>query len=594
MKTNYIFGFKNLNVFAYLVFLSMPLFSQHANQPIDRSEQRLRDAELVATIEGALFYLYDNQILDRKGKKSAYFDACEEGDGCLNTYLLKLPVVGESRVPIPFLIDLQNSKGEWGSTIHFLPKLYRSKRTPLGMLSSNLFVPQFITYPFLFFREENPGGLISLMLKESWFLDKNYKRGGGYNFWMRSKEFPDFVGPRNLPYKYMKPVVYGYVDPYANLLWKILLRNMKLPPKSWFYQCLDSTQNKTDATAIFNIPDDADDTSVTVAMQKLKTQFYRSMPDSFFHRPENFYVDYDAIKFLGRFRDLNRRAEDGRDFWKGKNSGAFLTWLKDEKLPIFSKPEEGIIPLGVNNVDCVINANVIFVLGVLGWKNFPGYRNAVKLMHRAIAEKRWPECGLYYPQYMMFPYVVSRAYRDGNNPALRRSIKILLRDILKIQKQYAEEFPDKKGAFPGGEDTSDILSTALGLATLLNIGSDIAEELGMEKQYRESIEHAVRYLLREKRKIRIKNRKDFKNFTNKPKYGFYWGDGLFFTSSYWDLAHWRSEPFTAAMVLEALTKYLLNYEDKRDINALKGPRLLIREYTGQHARHKRKIEMVSH
>jgi hypothetical protein len=36
--------------------------------------------------------------------------------------------------------------------------------------------------------------------------------------------------------------------------------------------------------------------------------------------------------------------------------------------------------------------------------------------------------------------------------------------------------------------------------------------------------------------------------------------GLFFAASFWDLAHWRSQSFTVAMVLEALTKYALAYD----------------------------------
>jgi len=36
--------------------------------------------------------------------------------------------------------------------------------------------------------------------------------------------------------------------------------------------------------------------------------------------------------------------------------------------------------------------------------------------------------------------------------------------------------------------------------------------------------------------------------------------GLFFAASFWDLAHWRSQAFTVAIALEALTKYALAYD----------------------------------
>ena len=62
---------------------------------------------------------------------------------------------------------------------------------------------------------------------------------------------------------------------------------------------------------------------------------------------------------MSRYRDIDRRWEYPSDGWKKKNSGAFLTWLKDENLDARASfdTKTGTIPYGVNNVDCVVNAN---------------------------------------------------------------------------------------------------------------------------------------------------------------------------------------------------------------------------------------------
>ena len=39
-----------------------------------------------------------------------------------------------------------------------------------------------------------------------------------------------------------------------------------------------------------------------------------------------------------------------------------------------------------------------------------------------------------------------------------------------------------------------------------------------------------------------------------------WSSGLFFSASFQDLAQWRSRAYTAAIVIEALAKYLLGYD----------------------------------
>ncbi|MCK5686655.1 hypothetical protein KAJ27_21135, partial [bacterium] len=354
-----------------------------------------------------------------------------------------------------------------------------------------------------------------------------------------------------------------------------------VPSREWVSECLNKELNTSGASALFNIPNDADDTSTAVALQLIRKQLSdKYTDDPFFNNSHNFEIDLPALMLASSYRDIGRldKYEDGRDSWKGKNSGAFLTWYRDETMPIFSSPQKGIIPLGKNNVDAVVNANVVFALGLAGKKDVPGYKESIKLLNRAIEERTWPRCGLYYPQYVIFPYVVSRAFRDGGNNGLKTGMKTLLDDLLTIQKEYGDKKSSHKGAFPGGEDKTDYLATALGVTSLLNIGIDIAREEGKLIPYNKAIKDGIYYLLKNRKKYKVKNFDTVgRDKLSEKISGYTWDCGLFFSASFWDLAHWRSEAYTNAMVLEAFTKYLLGYEFG-GVTIMHGRRLHIKSY----------------
>ena len=127
--------------------------------------------------------------------------------------------------------------------------------------------------------------------------------------------------------------------------------------KPWIKRCLRDETNFTGGAAFFNVPNDADDSSVAIS-----TRYLHSLRNGRKLSSD----DLEVLRLFCLYRDLNRVMEDGRDSYKGKDSGAFLTWLKDENQPTFTTPNTGVIPLGVNNVDAVVNANVLFsfILGV--------------------------------------------------------------------------------------------------------------------------------------------------------------------------------------------------------------------------------------
>lgn len=551
------------------------------------AKSRTDNFELKKTIFGILVYLNDTQVIDRAGTRSSVFDASDAGDGCDGKVEFNVPFFrNELQLPAMPPIKVRNLEGEWNSTVHFLPKKTGAKgQSIIAIPDSNLFVPSFVVYPLFLFRESGVDAdkrLISSMMKNSWNIDKKYKRGDAYNFWLPMIDGPKYVGPYNIPLdKAIVPLAKIYVNPKLKLFWKRFTAKLNVPSPDWVISCLDSENNPSGVSALFNIPNDSDDSSTALSIQKLKSGFFKAYPDDpFFCDASNFAIDYPVADVIARYRDVNRdpKFEDGRDSWKGFNTGAFLTWLKDETAPTFASAETGVMPLAKNNVDAVVNSNVLLMAGLLNKKDIAGYSEACNVVSTAIAKKVWPQCGLYYPQLMILPYTASRAYRDGCNEALRPAMRTLLKDILDIQLNYSASSEKKAGAFPGGEDRTDYLSTALGLTTLLNIGRDIAREEKLEAEYDIAIKSAVKYLISTRAKYKVKNDETIAFSENRDElYGYQWDSGLFFSASFWDLAQWRSEPFCNAMILEALVKYMLGY-DCGGVDIMSGRKLNVINY----------------
>lgn len=545
---------------------------------------RLADAEIKKTILGIIAFLDDTQVRNRPGTKSSVYDASDVGDGCDGKIEFNLPILHRA-LSLPALppIKVRNLEGEWTSTVHFLPKKFgKGGKSLVAVPDSNLFVPAFVAYPLYLFREESPDPRFILrMLRDAWNIDTKYKRGEAYNFWMPLRENPVCVGPFNIPVdRAIMPLAKAFINPKLDFFWDRLTRGMNVPPPDWIIRCLDAKQNPVGAAALFNIPNDSDDSSTALSMQKIRTQLQGAYPDdAFVNDAANFNVDVPVLDVIFRYRDVGRKPEfeDGRDAWKGRDTGAFLTWFQDEAKPTFGDPSRGVIPLGKNNVDAVVNSNVLLALGLLGRKDAPGYREACSVVEKAILLQKWPQCGLYYPQYMIFPYTASRAYRDGGNEALEPAMRVLLRQVLGAQQAHSMS-SGHAGAFPGGEDLTDFLSTALGVTTLLNIGSDVAAKEGITPAYNKAIEDGVAYLLSKRVKYKLKNPDTMgREAAGRDVYGIYWDSGLFFSASFWDLGHWRSVAFCDAMVLEAFAKYVMAY-DKKGVSINTGRRIRIKSY----------------
>ena len=562
-------------------FLALPVWAQE----IDRSkiiQERLTNRGLTQSIEGALIYLSDTQIKVRPGRHSARYASCKN-HGCfqmlpVNTELLR----GLPGVPVwlPFG-PLQNNEGEWANSIHLFAGEFgnRNGETLVSILDSNMFVTANLIYPLFLFRDESEEGAIGAMRAKAMASILTYQRGDGFNFWPPQ---PSAKGHHLTVKPYNVPLFKKNVE-FESFFSRFLPADD--PRRQWNSFFNNPTVNPWGAESLVNIPNDADDTALALAGAYL----YENLASAPFALNE---ISQQSATFermtegFSRYRDEGARREDGRDRWKGGASGAFLTWLKEDTWgpEAFAHPERGVMPLGVNNVDCVVNSNVLFALGVRGAKDAPGFAGAEQLVIKAIHTKAWPKCGLYYPQNMIFPYTASRAYREGgiDDPQFEDAMAQLAQELIADQDALKSRVPSMAGAFSGGVDKSYHLSTALAVSALLNIGADLAERYGFLVRYQRALHDGIAYLV--KQRIRQKVifpqqtlvAKNDEGDTRGTRYGYRWQSGLFFSASYWDMAQWRSEAYTVAIVMEALTKYMLAYDLSHD-SMLHGPKVTIRQ-----------------
>jgi hypothetical protein len=436
---------------------------------------------------------------------------------------------------------------------------------------SNLFVTASTAYALLLFDDTGLAEgdrFVSGMLHRVLTTVQGFKRNEAYNFWpvLPGVDSPlPRTGPLNVPVAKIRRQARFYLSGPGRVLLAPLTCGLRMPPRRWVAACLDRRRNPTGADALLNTPNDADDTALALALQRF---YARRFPGC---GPE---PDLPALVQVARYRDLGRAREDGRDAWKGKDTGAFLTWMKEEAEPVFGCPQTGVMPLGVNNVDAVVNANVAFALAANGCKGLPGYDDCLRLLARVVQHHLWPEAGIYYPASVIFPYAASRAYRDGGarEGPMRPAMGQLLQQLLDEQVAWGRRHPRHRGAFPGGEDPSDQLATALGLSALLNLGRPLACEAGLAGRFDRGVREAVAYLIRVRRRRRLVYPSPLECGGQGLRHAAVRESGLFFSTGT-DLAWWRSQAFTVAMVLEALTKYAVAYD--LDGCALGGRRLAL-------------------
>lgn len=516
----------------------------NAETILDSQNSVFYNEKIEQAIFGALNYLKFKQVPSENYRINHYdFKTSEFSD---------FNIVGVFRSFLSnHLIHEKHMENTWPGFVSFLPGKGIAHFQPAFISTDyNLFTTASTAYPLFLFEDEllmPDSQFVTHMRSNAVIAIEKFRRRDSYNFWTT---------------KTSKNYNYSYSAPDNIPIWIITLRKKlhdaigffslsKIRESEiiidWLNVIYNKNMNKSGHIALFNIPNDSDDSSMAMIIKHLNEKnnvFNNSVPDT------------SIIHSFVKFRDIKRNKSDRYNSIMGENTGAFLTWHKNDSIEDFSKPQYGIIPLKINNIDITVNSNVLHFLALAGLTEIPGFEETSIFLANIIKENKWNNASLYYPEKLWFPYCLSRAIRDGglNIPQLNDLLPVFVNQIIELQQDFEKKHPEMKGAFPVFDSVSYNLSTALGLNTLLNLGRGNAIKAGNKELFDKIIKNSLDFLLQNKKEP-IKSR----SYCSSKEY--FWLSGPLYSSSVQDLAHWYSNSQNTALVLEAFTKYLLKYQD---------------------------------
>lgn len=272
-----------------------------------------------------------------------------------------------------------------------------------------------------------------------------------------------------------------------------------------------------------NIPNDSDTTSTV-----LTSLIYNKMVNG-----TKFEIDVNSLEEISTYQDLNRNPMYYNRFEKRIKTGAFMTWLmneKDPKMPrfFFASSEKGErIPFNKNDVDCIVNVNILKLL-TLSKKSIPGDSSACEMVNDMIAKDENATCGIYYPNTYNLGFSLAANKSMGSQCLKRENENTLVKKI--IDEQTAD------GNWVNINIWEDhTLSTTFALTALLEFG-DLNDRFVLQ-----SIFYGVHYLLKT---ARLKD--DLVN----------WPEDNFFTATAIarSLIMWRSKAYTNASIAAVLLR----------------------------------------
>ncbi|HOW24751.1 MAG TPA: hypothetical protein PK711_03705 [Bacteroidales bacterium] len=514
--------------------------------------KRLTMPGLADAVLGGLVYLYDSHVHNASnysGSSLDYLISTREAKRFLPRF-----AAGFRRFLGKYMVRERHLQGTWPAHIHLLVNEKKTHASPLIVVADyNLMTTASTAFSLLLFEDRFlPRELrfVGSMLGNASGAIRGFRRDEAYNFWItHDNKHPSYScsAPLNIPLSLVafRRVLYKYARLFG-------LKNYseRLRLGRWVFACFDKQINPSGRAAVFNIPNDADNTSMAAGFQILYHQWLgKSCPSD----------DIRPLDLLALHRDLNRFITDQSSEFIAEETGTFLTWFRDEHLPIFTNPEKGIIPLGVNNVDLIINANALFALSLAKKTSYPGFAEAIRFIADLIIQKSWQHASHYYPENYVFPYALSRAWRDSGirDPELDAVIPQLMvqtLDELGSPEGLLFKATHRRTAKPDGF----VHQIALALITLLNLGRATAESQGLAEQYDGMVESAVQVILLDRKITKPRQKETHKLFTGLTMN--FWDSGILYSSSLHQLAHWRSHAQTTALVLEAFAKYILAYD----------------------------------
>jgi hypothetical protein len=159
------------------------------------------------------------------------------------------------------------------------------------------------------------------------------------------------------------------------------------------------------------------------------------------------------------------------------HTGAFLTWHGQEQIrflasPLFMQWEQSGIAEGTNNVDCVVNANVLNTLALMGELETPGVDGACRMLNDIVREGWTSKCGIYYPNPYQLHYAMANAYHSGAQ-CLAPSVLNLKKQLVMTQKQ--------DGGWNGYRTTDRLTSTLYAANALIDLAESEADLKRVER-----------------------------------------------------------------------------------------------------------------
>ena len=273
-----------------------------------------------------------------------------------------------------------------------------------------------------------------------------------------------------------------------------------------------------------NVPNDADTTSVVMTTQLLNSKI-NCIP---------FPISQQTYDVFSQFTDVNRNPMFYNYFQGRKETGAFMTWLLDEKSPAmprfyFAPTSKGErIPFIKNDVDCVVNANILKLLA-LGKATTSGHAKACHMLNDMINENEHASCGVYYPNTLNLSFALGRAKQAGETCITESSETKIVQMILKMQNADGSWLNEKNVW------QDPVISTAFALDALLQFSKP-----SDHKTYT-ALMYGIHFLL--------KNMKQQNG-------AMYWSADHFFTATAIarSLIMWQSAAFTNSIIASVLLK----------------------------------------
>ncbi len=275
--------------------------------------------------------------------------------------------------------------------------------------------------------------------------------------------------------------------------------------------------------AMMNLAPDSDDAANVWLSYYLFNKIFRT---------DSLIIPDSPGKYLDEYSDINRENIHFYNFFKrhGKETGAFLTWMKEEKkLNLFRifPGKDFYIPFGVNDIDAVVNANIVYSLKKMQDTLYPSYQKAMDFINYCFETNKYQSAGNYYPTKYNLHYITCKAFCSGCT-GLEKSLQYI---YSQLKSQQLEN-----GSYPCQIKNNELQASIFALNSMIYLKKSGYK--GLEENINKVFDFVFSKKLSDKNKI-------------------WWTGGIYFSGgTFVRKSHvWKSDAYTTALVLEAVSNY---------------------------------------